>query len=775
MIRDARRACAVLLPILLVIAVASLARSAEADSRQGSQLGETLRRVFATREFAAKHFGPAEWLEEGKAYTTLEPAASGGQGKDIVKYDCATGQREVLVSAGQLLPKGEKVPLEIEGYAWSKDLKQVLIFTHSVQVWRLHTRGDYWVLDRASGSLRKLGGDAPASTLMFAKFSPDATRVAYVRANNLYVEDVATGKIIALTRDGSETTINGTTDWVYEEELFLRDAYRWSPDGKSIAYWQFDTRGVKDFPLLYDTGGQHQIVTEIPYPQFGVYPQVQHYAYPQPGTTNSAVRVGVVSAQGGATRWMQIPGDPREHYIARMEWTEDSKELVIEQLNRLQNLNKLMLVNPNTGAAETIFQDEDKDWVDAMEELRGLPGGKELLWLSERDGWRHSYAVPRSGGPARLVTPGGYDVIEIEQVDPRGEWLYFIASPDNPTEKYLYRNRLDGKGSPERLTPADVAGTHSYQISPDCHWAIHTRSTSDTPPTIDLITLPEHKVQRVLEDNHELRAKVDGLRPNPTEFFRVDVGGGVKLDGWMIRPKGFDASKKYPLLVYVYGEPAAQTVLNSWGGDRTLFHFALANEGYLIISVDNRGTPAPRGRDWRKVIYGSVGVLSSQEQGAALAALERERAYIDSARVAVWGWSGGGTNTLNLMFRHPDLYKVGMAVAPVPDQRLYDTIYQERYMGLPQTNSEGYRKASAINYAGGLRGSLLIVHGSGDDNVHYQGTELLLNRLIELGKQFDFMDYPNRTHSISEGKGTTFHLFSTLARYLEQHLPPGAE
>lgn len=737
-----------------------------------SHLNQTLRRIFASKELDVRPVGPIRWIAGGEAYTTLQPSST-GKGQDIVRFSSATGRREVLVSADQLIPEGGKSPLKIEDYSWSKDLKRLLIYTNAVRVWRKKTRGDYWLLNRTTGSLRKLGGDAPPSTLKFATFSPDGTRVAYVRQHNLYVEEADSGKIIPLTTDGSATIINGTSDWVSEEELFLRDAFRWSPDGRYIAYWQFDTSGVGVYSLLYDTGGQHRIVTHIPYPQYGVYPHIQHYAYPEPGTTNSAVRVGVVDARGGPTRWMNVPGDPRNNYIPRMDWAGNSSQLVIEHLNRLQNRCDVLLANAHTGAVKRIFRDEDKAWVDFMKNLRWLPGNKELLWLSERDGWRHAYAVPRDGGKPRLLTPGNFDVIQLERADPQGKFLYFLASPDNPTEKYLYRVPLKGTPKLERVTPARAKGTHSYQIAPDCLWAIHTFSTFDEPPVTDVVSLPGLKRMRVLEDNHDLRARVAALRPGPTQFFRVDIGGGVKLDGWMIRPRSFDPQNKYPLLVYVYGEPAAQTVLNAWGGDRTLFHYALANEGYLIVSVDNRGTPAPRGRAWRKVVYGSVGVLSSKEQVAALVVLEHSRPYIDSNRVAVWGWSGGGSNTLNLMFRHPDLYKVGMAVAPVADQRLYDTIYQERFMGLPQDNPQGYREGSPINFAAGLKGSLLIVHGSGDDNVHFQGTELLVNRLIELGKPFDFMDYPNRTHSLEEGKGTLLHLHELLGRYLEEHLPPG--
>jgi dipeptidyl-peptidase-4 len=371
------------------------------------------------------------------------------------------------------------------------------------------------------------------------------------------------------------------------------------------------------------------------------------------------------------------------------------------------------------------------------------------------------------------LTHGDFDVISVAGVDKGEDWLYFLASPAGATESYLYKTRLDGTGTPERVTPAGEPATHSYQMAPDSGWAFHTVMTLDRPPATDLVRLPDHSSLRVLEDNHALQSKVQGLISSPAEFFQLDIGGGVSVDAWMIKPASFNPAKKYPVLVHVYGEPAGQTTRRLWHSDATLFHRAVANQGYLVVSFDNRGTPVPRGRAWRKAVYGSVGVLSSQDQAAALQAFERTRSYVDASRVAVWGWSGGGTNTLNLMFRSPDLYQVGMAVAPVPDQRLYDTIYQERYMGLPQQNPDGYRSGSAINFAAGLRGRLLIVHGSGDDNVHFQGTELLANRLIELGKPFDFMVYPGRTHAISEGPGTKLHLYTLLARYLEEHLPAG--
>jgi len=768
-VRSHRRSFEIVIGLMIVCIGSCLAHA------QSPAVADLLRREFVTRDFAVKSYGPARWLNGGNSYTTLEPAKAEGT-QDIVRYDTSTGQREVLVSASQLTQPGSDKPLTIEDYALSADMNRVLIFTNSRRVWRQNTRGDYWVLDRKSGALRKVGNGGPPSSLMFAKFSPDGSKVAFVRFDNIFIQDIDNGVVTQLTTDGSEKIVNGTSDWVYEEEFSVRDAFRWSPDGKRIAYWQFDTSNVKNFPLVYDVGPSSKLLTGIPYPDLGVYPTVRQIPYPQPGSPNSSVRIGVVPAIGGPTRWMQVPGDPADNYIARMEWAGDSETLVLQHLNRLQNTNDVLLADARTATVRSVYQDKDKAWVDVVDDMKWLHGGKDFLWVSEQDGWRHVYLISRDGKQVRPVTFGAFDVIEVVGVDPKEEWLYYMASPENATQRYLYRTRIDGKGKPERLTPANQPGSHSYHISSDLQWAIHTYSTFDTPPVTDLVHLPDMKAQRVLEDNAKLRANVKDLISQLTEFFRVEVGDGVTLDGWLMKPKNFDPDKKYPILVYIYGEPAAQTVVDRWDSFNGIFHRILTEDGYIVASFDNRGTPAPKGAAWRKVIYGNVGVLSSKEQASALQTLEQTHPYIDPTRIAVWGRSGGGSNTLNLMFRHPEIYKVGIAVAPVPDQRLYDSIYQERYMGLPQDNADGYKSASAINFAEGLQGNLLLVHGSGDDNVHYQGTELLVNRLIELGKPFDFMTYPGRTHSISEGSGTAYHLYSLLARYLEQHLPaePGA-
>jgi dipeptidyl-peptidase 4 len=719
----------------------------------------TLDRLFSSSEFRSETFGPARWLDDGSAYTTLEPSPNNKEARDIIRYEAATGARTVLIAAASVTPKGASAPLEIDDYAWSKDGRKLLVFTNSKQVWRQNTRGDYWVFDINSKELSKVGRNAAPSTLMFAKFSPDGTRVGYVREHNLYVENLADHRITQLTRDGSRRIINGTFDWVYEEELDLRDGWRWSPDGRSIAYWQMDTDGVPDYYLINNTDS--------------LYPKITTIQYPVAGQTNSAARIGTVSVLGGQTRWLAVPGDPRNNYIARMDWAESSNEILLLQLNRRQNLLNVMMGDRLSGRVRTILAEKDDAWVDInVDEFLWLSGGKRFLWLSERDGWRHVYAASRDGGTPQLITNGPFDVISIEGVDEKGGWLYYTASPENATQRYLYRMELKGNGTPERLSPAGQFGTHSYSIAPNTTWAFHSYSTISMPPTIELVHLPDHRKVRPLAPNAAVIARVKELDVKPPEFMRVDIGDGVTLDGWMIKPPKFDPSKRYPVLIYVYGEPAGQTVLDRWGSSRYLWHQMLAQHGYLVMSFDNRGTPAPRGRAWRKVVYRKIGVLAAEEQAAAARVVQSWK-FVDPQRIAVWGWSGGGSMTLNQMFRYPDIYQVGISVAPVTDQHFYDTIYQERYMGLPQDNEEDYRRGSPVTHAAGLRGKLLIVHGSGDDNVHYKGTEVLANVLIAAGKQFTMMEYPNRRHDISQGEGTTRHLYELLTRFLEENMRPG--
>jgi len=745
---------------LVVVAVGCLSVLTLAQQPERARaLDEQIGRIFQSPDYQAPRFGPARWLPDGAAYTIVERSSERDGASDIARYDATTGTRSVLISGSLLVPEGKKNALDIDDYAWSGDGQQLLIFTNTRRVWRNNTRGDYWILDLRSRRLRQVGSDAPESSLMFAKFSPDSTKVAYVRGHDIYVETVAGGPATKLTSDGSDTTINGTSDWVYEEELGLRDCFRWSPDSSRIAYWQFDTTGVGIFTLINNTDTLYPVTTRIP--------------YPKAGTTNSAVRIGVLDVHTRATRWVKTPGDPRDDYLARLEWV-DTTTVAIQQLNRLQNRLDVLLADAHSGESRRVYRDESKTWVELPDSLAWVDDGRAFLLPSERDGWQHLYRVTRTGDVPKPLTDFAADATDIVGVDGSRGWVYFLASPDNATQRYLYRARLDGTGTPDRVTPANQPGTHTYDAAPNAGFAFHTYSRFDQPPVMEVVELATHRSLRTLTDTAALKAQLAPVLKRPVEFFTVDVSEGVTLDGWMLKPPDLDPSRRYPVIVFVYGEPASQTVVDRWGGGRMLFHRALADAGYVVVSVDNRGTPAPKGAAWRKVVYGTVGELSSREQNAAVLALAAKYSFIDRDRVGIWGWSGGGSNTLNAMFRYPDTFQVGVSVAPVPDQRLYDTIYQERYMGTPQGNPDGYKIGSPINFADGLKGKLLIVHGTGDDNVHAQGTERLVNRLIELGKPFDMMLYPNRTHAIAEGPGTTTHIYRLIARYFLEHLPPGA-
>ena len=751
------------LPVILLLLVPVFAQQAD----------PALLTVDSLLTYRTRSLGPVQWQEDGSGYLALEPSKSKPEGVDIVRYDALSGDRSVKVPAEKLTPTGTTAALSIEEFAFTPDEQKVLIFTNTARVWRSNTRGDFWVLDLKAGSLRKLGGaNAKPSSLMFAKISPDGQRVGYVRENNIYVENLGDSKITQLTKDGTRYIVNGTFDWVYEEELFCRDGFRWSPDSKQIAYWQLNSEGVKEMTLINNTAA--------------LYPQVTTFPYPKAGETNSAAKVGVVSADGGATRWFDITGDPRNNYLPRMEWAANSDEVVIQQLNRLQNTNVVMLGDIRTGKVRPVLTEKDETWVDiawgdidwdktglGRGDAEWIDGGKRFLWASERDGWRHIFSISRDGHDVKTITTGTYDVVSVERVDQKNGWIYFIASPQNATQRYLYRVRIDGTGKEEKVTPASSAGTNGYDISPRGDVAIHTFSTFNRVPITEIVRIPDHSVVRSLIDNHETQDRLAQLKQSATEFFKVDIGEGVQLDGWMIKPPDFDAQKRYPVLFYVYGEPWGQTVLDRWGGRDRLWHQMLSQQGYIVMSVDNRGTPAPRGRAWRKIIYRKMGIVNSSDQAAAAKAIMKWQ-FVDPTRIGIWGWSGGGSSTLNAMFRYPEVYATGMSVAPVPDIHYYDSIYQERYCGLPQEHPDEWKQSSPVTFAGQLKGNLLVVHGTGDDNVHYQGTEALINALVAANRQFAMMSYPNRSHGIYEGAGTTRHVYGLLTKYLTEHLPAGA-
>lgn len=674
---------------------------------------------------------------------------------NIIEINALNNAEEtILVSSQNLKPKNKGV-LNIARFAFSTDKQKVLLNTNTQQVWRYDTRGNYWVYNLATKTLTQIGAKMPDASLMFAKFSPDGSQVAFVSQNNIYVQNLENNQTKALTTDGSLRLINGTFDWVYEEEFDCRDGFRWSPDGKNIAYWQIDARTIKNYLMINNTDSLYPFTTPVEYPVVGQDP--------------SNCKIGVVNLATAKTKWMNVPGSAVQNYIPRMEWANNNDELILQQLNRRQNQCKIMLVNIAKADAKTIYHETDSAWIDAKSEATGwefINGGSEFIWQSEKDGWRHVYAINREG-KQRLITKGNYDVISVVAINEATGLLYFMASPNNAIQSYLYKISLNGDAEAERITPYDQAGTHSYDISPNGKLAFHSFSNASTYPIASVVALPNHQ----LMSGGTKSAKARTL-PFTPEFFRVTTADGVSMDGWMVKPDNFDASKKYPVLFYVYGEPASQTVKDVFGvGYNRLYAGNMAKDGYIYISVDGRGSPAPKGRNWRKAIYHNIGNINIRDQ--AMAAKEIFKwGYIDTTRVAVWGWSGGGSSTLNLLFQYPDVYQTGISIAAVDNQLNYDNIYQERYMGLLPDDKHYFVDNSPLAHAKKLKGNLLLIHGTGDDNVHFNNAEQMINELVKHNKPFQLMTYPNRSHSINEGEGTSKHLATIFTKFLKENCAP---
>ncbi len=722
----------------------------------------TLDRIYKTRDFTQEWFGPYQWYQNGKYYTKLKRAKEFQNAFNIIKFSSQDNSQNILVNAKSLIPKDKNTPLVIENYFWSYDLSKLLIYTNSRRVWRSNTRGDYWVLDIKTKELFQLGKNLPESSLMFAKFSHDNTKVAYVSKNNIYVENLKTKKITQLTFDGDENIINGTFDWVYEEELKCRDGFRWSDDDKYIAFWQVDASGIRDFYMINNTDSVYSRIIPVQYPKTGYDP--------------SSVKTGIIQLINKNIKWIPIPGDTKQNYLPRLQWLKNENKIVLQQLNRKQNTNKLWLYDVKNNYISNFYSDSDNAWIDIdwsdITQTKWEPTdiiffnkNKNFLWISEKDGWRHIYNVNVKSGKEKLITSGSYDIAALYGYDKKHKKIYFNASPGNSTERYLYSINLNGINM-QRITPVNFKGVNLYDISPDFKYAIQTFSSVKNIPVKNMIELPEHKVLANLITNKKLKNNISKLKLGKIEFFDIKTVDGIDMDGYMIKPPDFDPKKKYPVLFYVYGEPWGQTALNKWPN---IWHLMLSQKNIIVITLDNRGTPCLKGREWRKSIYRNIGIINSRDQAMATKEILKWK-FVDTSKIAVWGWSGGGSMTLNLLFRYPEIYKTGISVAPVTNLLYYDNIYEERYMGLPQENPEDYKQGSPLTFAKNLQGNLLLVHGTGDDNVHYQNTEALINELIKYNKQFKLMSYPNRTHGIYEGKGTRYHLYTMMTNYLLEKL-----
>ncbi len=751
----------------------------------------SLKSIYQDKYFQSEQIGKIRWLENGTGYLAVESAPHNNMTtpannvaeldthsvvdnevvtNEIVHYQSDSLKRTVLINTKQLTPKGQNQPLKIDDYQFSSDQSMLLIYTNSEQVWRSKSRGDYWLYDIKKQKLQQIGGDNPAkSQLMFAKFSPNNQAVAYVLFNNIYVQDLKTMAIKQVTQINEQGIINGLFDWVYEEEFLIRDGFRWSPNSKKIAYWQLDTRGSKEFIMINNTDG--------------LYPTLTKFPYPKVGEQNALAKIGVVDINSSKTTWTKLPNNSRQMYIPRMNWSGNSKQILVQHVNRKQDTNHLYLADISNGSVTLVMTEQEQTFLDFVDDARWLDDGESFIWTSERSGWRHLYRISRDGKTIKNLTNGEFDITAIKAIDQENGWLYFMAAPNNVTQRYLYRSKLDGSTINQRVTPMIYQGFNQYQMASNGSWAVHSHSSFNQPtqkfivkmphsePTTDVATQePTHATKHTLMLNEALQGKLAQLNLARTEFFKLTTQDNLTLDGYITRPANFDPTRQYPIIFYVYGEAWGQTVQDKWRGNAFFWDQLLTQQGFIIASIDNRGTRAPKGQAWRKSIYGGVGILSSRDQSDALTEMSKRWPYIDTSRVGIWGHSGGGSMTLNMLFRYPQQYQVGIASAPVADQLLYDSIYQERYSGLLADHAEGYIQGSPITHAANLQGQLLLIHGTGDDNVHYQGTERLINKLVEFNKQFEFMSYPNRSHSLKEGAGTSLHYKTLKTQFFQKHL-----
>lgn len=601
------------------------------------------------------------------------------------------------------------------------------------------------VVDVETGEVR----EAPEAERADPLLAPDVQRCIEFRGQSLWVHDRTNGERTQLVQPALNRDVS------YRQP-------RWSPNSQQILFIESDETDIKRRSVLV--------------PADPSYPKVREDRFSRVGEVIPSLRVGVVDSSGDNLRWLPIDAPTEGFYLGQVEWAGNDYEVLVETLSRFRDRREFWLVDLHLNQARQIYTETNEAWAVASQGknlgLMWIQDGQQFIVISEKDGWRHAHLYSRDGKELGILTPGDYDIIDRAAIDERHESFYFYASPDNATQKYLYRVSLDGSGTLHRVSPESQSGTHDYVFSPDRRWAFHTYSSFDRPPITELVELPSHRSVRVLEDNASLHERAKSLAENPTEFLQLDIGNGVTMDAWLLRPSSFDPSKKYPVFVYVYGEPHSQTVLDGWATVHDQFHRVIADLGYLVISMDNRGTPAPKGAAWRRSVFGSLGPLSTEDQAAGLKEFARTRAYVDLSRVGIWGWSGGGSNTLNAMFRQPEVYRVGIAVVPKPQPHLYNAWFQEIYMRTQEVNPDGYQQSAPLNYADGLRGKLLIITGSGETNTHLQIVEGLVDRLIELGKPFDYMVYPNRDHGLQEGPGTVVDVRMRIIRYLVENLPP---
>lgn len=699
----------------------------------------SLEDVWITYKFYAA--GPDELtsMKDGETYSLLEP------GDSLVKYSYKTGKKIGSIFSLSQIPESDSKPKSIDDYVFNNNETRILFSTDHEQIYRHSFRANYYVWDITTKKIMPVSEDHKQQ---LALMSPDGRKVAYVFENNIYVKDLDKNSEIQITNDGKiNSIINGIPDWVYEEEFSFNRAFSWSPDGNYIAYMKFDESLVKEFNM----------------PMYGtLYPTDYRYKYPKAGEVNSTVTVHVYDNTTGKTVKVDS-GEETDQYIPRIKWTNTPGVLSFVRMNRLQNKYELLMADASMGTSILIHEEESKTYIEISDDLIFTDDGKYFFKTSDKSGYNHIYLYDLHGSLVNQITDGKWDVDQFKGYDPIKQVVYYTSSETSPTQRNLYSISLDGK-TKKRLTPKD--GTNNVDFSANFKYFVNSYSNATTPTNYTLYDNNGKQI-RVIQDNEDLEEKIKNAKFSKKEFFTFKTADEIELNGWMIKPADFDPNKKYPVLMSVYGGPGSQEVLDRWDYYQ-VWHQHLASKGYIVVSVDNRGTGA-RGAEFKKVTYRDLGKNETLDQIEAAKYLG-SLSYVDAGRIGIWGWSFGGYLSTLCLEKGAGVFKMAVAVAPVTNWRYYDSIYTERYNGLPQDNAEGYDDNSPINHTKKIKGKYLLCHGTADDNVHFQNSMELVSKLVEANKQFESQFYPNSNHGIYSGRNTRYHLFSRMTNFITENL-----
>ena len=698
--------------------------------------------IFTQKIFTAKSSSGFKAMKNGIHYTDI---LSDSSGKSLVKYDLKSGTKiSVIVKDNEVLLSGR--PIDISNYTFSPDESKIVFKTNSVDIYRRSSKADNYVYDIKSKQLTQLSVDGKQ---MFATVSPKGNKVAFVRDNNLFIKDLDLNKEVKVTIDGKMNEIkNGWADWVYEEEFSKADFFEWNADGTKLAYVKFDESKVKEFS--FDTYTNN------------LYPDKVTFKYPKAGENNSIVSVHIYELNTSLNFKVDI-GSETDIYIPRIKWTNDANILSIQRLNRLQNKLELLYANGITGASKVILTEEAKTYVDIKEDVIFLPNNKGFIWTSENDNYNHLYYYNNSGKLVNQITKGNWDVISFYGYDEKTNLLFFQSTEQGTINRDLYSIKLDGK-SKLRLSPFN--GTTDAEFSAGLKFYVSTFSDANTPAVYELHSF-DGKLIKILENNTELKKLMTDYKLSKKEFFTFKNADTIELNGWMMKPRNFDSTKKYPVYMFAYNGPGSNKCNNAWEKSEFWWHSLLNQEGYIVVCVDGRGTLG-RGRKFKHSTYMQLGNLEVQDQIQANVFVGN-LPYVDKKRIGFMGWSYGGYMAALLISKGADYFKAAIAVAPVTNWKFYDNIYTERFLRKPADNKSGYEDNSPINFTKKIKGNFLLVHGSGDDNVHYQNSMELSRELVKNNIPFDFMTYPNKNHGISGGLTRT-HLYNKMLKFLKENL-----